>query len=70
MYPRLHNDELPNLEDMLNCFTHFELIEELCEEMKKDDELAEKYSSRIIKILDIKIVISTSSFIKLRYSLK
>ena len=40
MYPRLHNDELPNLEDMLNCFTHFELIEELCEEMKKDDELA------------------------------
>ncbi len=45
MYPRLHNDELPNLEDMLNCFTHFELIEELCEEMKKDDELAEKYST-------------------------
>ena len=45
IYPRLHDDDLPNLEDMLNCFTHFELIEELCEEMKKDDELAEKYSS-------------------------
>ena len=45
IYPRLHDDDLPSLEDMLNCFTHFELIEELCEEMKKDDELAEKYSS-------------------------
>ncbi|MFQ6943416.1 MAG: hypothetical protein ACLRTR_03175 [Clostridia bacterium] len=31
--------------DMLELFTDFELIEELCEEMKKDDELAEKYSS-------------------------
>lgn len=45
MYPRLHNDDLPNLEDMLNCFTNFELIEEMCEEMKQDEELSTKYSA-------------------------
>ena len=45
MYPRLHNGDLPNLEDMLNCFTNFELIEQMCEEMKQDEELANKYSA-------------------------
>ena len=45
MYPRLHNGDLPNLEDMLNCFTNFELIEKMCEEMKQDDELSKKYSA-------------------------
>lgn len=48
MYPRLHDDDLPNLEDMLNCFTNFDLIENLCEEMKQDDELAKKYSALLI----------------------
>lgn len=45
MYPRLHNDDLPNLEDMLNCFTNFDLIEQMCEEMKQDEELSSKYSA-------------------------
>lgn len=45
MYPRLHNDDLPNLEDMLDCFTNFELIEQMCEEMKQDEELSTKYSA-------------------------
>ena len=45
MYPRLHNGDLPNLENMLNCFTNFELIEQMCEEMKQDEELANKYSA-------------------------
>ena len=45
MYPRLHNGDLPNLEDMLNCFTNFELIEKMCEEMKQNDELSKKYSA-------------------------
>lgn len=45
MYPRLHNGDLPNLEDMLNCFTNFELIENMCEEMKRDEELAKEYSA-------------------------
>lgn len=45
MYPRLHNDDLPNLEDMLECFTNFDLIEQMCEEMKQDEELSKKYSA-------------------------
>ena len=45
MYPRLHNGDLPNLEDMLNCFTNFKLIEQMCEQMKLDDELSSEYSA-------------------------
>lgn len=45
MYPRLHDGDLPNLEDMLNCFTNFNLIEQMCEEMKQDEELTKKYSA-------------------------
>ena len=43
MYPRLHNDDLPNLEDMLNMMNDFSLIEEMCNEMKAIPELANKY---------------------------
>lgn len=45
MYPLLHDGDLPNLEDMLNCFTNFELIEQMCEQMKQDEELSSKYSA-------------------------
>ena len=43
MYPRLHNDDLPNLEDMLNMMNDFSLVEEMCNEMKASPELANKY---------------------------
>ena len=43
MYPRLHNDDLPNLEDMLNMMNDFSLVEEMCNEMKAIPELANKY---------------------------
>ena len=43
MYPRLHNDDLPNLEDMLNMMNDFSLVEEMCNEMKSIPELANKY---------------------------
>lgn len=47
MYPRLNNGDLPTLEDLQKCLVDFDLVEKLCEEMKKDDELSEKYSALI-----------------------
>lgn len=47
MYPRLHEGDLPTLEDLLNCLVNFELVEELCESMKQDEELTQKYSALI-----------------------
>ena len=43
MYPRLHEGDLPNLEDMLNMMNDFSLVEEMCNQMKEIPELAEKY---------------------------
>ena len=43
MYPRLHDGDLPNLEDMLNMMNDFSLVEEMCNEMKAIPELASKY---------------------------
>lgn len=43
MYPRMHNGELPTLEDMLKMLYDFNLVEQTCEEMKKDPILFEEY---------------------------
>ncbi len=43
MYPRLNNDILPTLEDMLELLYNFDKVEEMVEEMKKVPELVEKY---------------------------
>ena len=43
MYPRLHEGDLPNLEDMLNMMNDFSLVEEMCNQMKEIPELANKY---------------------------
>ena len=47
IYPRLHDGELPTLEDVQDCLTDFELTESLCERLKVDEELAKKYSALI-----------------------
>ena len=47
IYPRLNNGKIPNLEDLLKMLTNFELIEKMCEIMRADQELAEKYSAQI-----------------------
>ena len=47
MYPNMNNGLMPNLEDLLRCFTNFKLVEEMCEELKKDPELAEEYSLQL-----------------------
>lgn len=43
MYPRLHDGDLPNLEDMLNMMNDFSLVEDMCNQMKEIPELADKY---------------------------
>ena len=44
VYPTLHEGLLPNLEDLLKMLNNFEMVEEFCEELKKDEELANKYN--------------------------
>ncbi len=43
MYPRLNNGDLPNLEDMLQMLTEFDLVEDMCRKMEFDEELSQKY---------------------------
>ena len=47
MYPRRHNGDLPTLEDVLHCLTNFDLVEELCEDLKTIPELAKQYEFQI-----------------------
>lgn len=47
MYPRLHNGDLPNLEDMLKMLNDFDLVEEMCRKMEAIPELAETYALQI-----------------------
>ena len=47
MYPRRHNGDLPTLEDLLHCLTNFDLVEELCEDLKTIPELAKQYEFQI-----------------------
>lgn len=43
MYPRMHNGEIPTLEDMLNAFNDFSIIENMCTQMEADEELSQKF---------------------------
>lgn len=43
MYPRMHNGLMPTLEDMLKMMYDYNLVENMCEELKKDEELAKEY---------------------------
>ena len=47
MYPRMHDGLMPNLEDLLKCFNDFDMVEEMCEELKKDPELAKEYELQL-----------------------
>jgi len=47
MYPRLHDGDLPSLEDMLNMFNDFSLVENMCKTLIQDEELAQKYNLQI-----------------------
>ena len=43
MYPRMHDEEIPTLEDMLDAFNNFDIIENMCNEMEKDEELSKQF---------------------------
>ena len=47
IYPRMHEGTLPNLNDMLQMFTNFDLIEKMCEILAHNEELKEKYSVQL-----------------------
>jgi len=47
MHPKLNNGEMPNLEDLLKCFNNFELVEEMCEQLKEDDVLSKEYELQL-----------------------
>ena len=47
MYPRMNEGMLPNLKDMLDMFTNFDLVEKMCEILAHDEELKEKYSTQL-----------------------
>ena len=44
MYPRLHDNTIPTLEDMLECLYDYNLVEDMCEEMKNDPVLSERHA--------------------------
>lgn len=48
MYPRINEGMLPNLKDMLEMFTNFELIEKMCKILEQNDELKEKYKTQLV----------------------
>lgn len=43
MYPRMHGGALPTLEDMLKMLYDYNIVEMMCDEMKKDAALASEY---------------------------
>lgn len=47
IYPRMHEGKLPNLNDMLQMFTNFDLVEKMCEILSHNNELKEKYSIQL-----------------------
>ncbi|MDO5556097.1 MAG: type IV secretory system conjugative DNA transfer family protein [Clostridia bacterium] len=47
IYPKLHDGLMPNLEDLLKCFTNFDLIQEMCENLEQSEELAKEYELQI-----------------------
>ena len=47
VYPRLHEGQLPNLEDLLDLLNDFDLIEQMAEQMKEFPDLAQNYKIQL-----------------------
>ena len=47
MYPRLNGGDLPTLEDMLDMFNDFSLVENMCNKLMENEELAKKYKIQL-----------------------
>ena len=46
-YPKLNNEKLPNINDMLALLNNFELIEKMCKILETDPVLSKKYENQI-----------------------
>ena len=46
-YPKLNNEKLPNINDMLALLNNFELIEKMCKILENDPVLSKKYENQI-----------------------
>ena len=46
-YPKLNNEKLPNINDMLALLNNFDLIEKMCKILENDSELSKKYENQI-----------------------
>lgn len=44
MYPKMHDGLMPTLEDMLECLYNYDVVEEMCEELKLDPVLSVKHA--------------------------
>lgn len=44
MYPKLHDGAMPTLEDMLECLYNYDVVEDMCEELKQDPVLSVRYA--------------------------
>lgn len=47
MYPKLNNENLPTLEDLLHCLLDFSIVENMCRKMEEIPELANKYKLQL-----------------------
>ena len=47
IYPKMHDGLMPTLEDLLKCFNNFDLVQEMTEELAKDEELTKEYELQI-----------------------
>lgn len=47
IYPKLHDGAMPNMEDLLKLLNDFSLIQNMCNVLKSDNELSEKYLMQI-----------------------
>lgn len=48
MYPRIHEGALPNLEDVYKMLSNFDLVEKMCEILKTNHNLEERYASQLV----------------------
>ena len=47
IYPKMHDGLMPNLEDLLKCVTNFDFVQEMCEKLQEDEELAKEYELQL-----------------------
>ena len=46
-YPKMHDGILPNMEDLLALLSNFELVENMCKILEKDEELSSEHAMEI-----------------------